>query len=107
MEMARNTLREAGIQVVPRETVNWVMDQLKLAKDGMSISCDHTDEEGNSIFAKSWVACIHAAASDPAWGRLPDSVAPAMSDLVATATTASSGSLGELDPSFAEFLEDQ
>lgn len=71
MERARNTLREAGIQVVPRETVNWVMDQMQLANDGMSISNIETDKVK---FSEAWCACLHAAATDPTWGRGADSL---------------------------------
>merc|ERR1711912_99741 len=66
MELARNELRQAGLQVVPKETVDWVMDQLRLARDGISIS---NIDEHKVIFAQSIAACVRAAATDPTWGR--------------------------------------
>jgi len=72
MEKARQTLRDSGVQVVPRETVNWVMNQMKLSNDGMSISNINEDKE---IFSKCWSACLHAAATEPSWGLAPDAAA--------------------------------
>jgi len=66
MERARNTLRTAGLQVVPAETVNFVMNQMTLSNDGMHIG---NMEHEKSTFAKAWATCLMAAASDPTWGR--------------------------------------
>lgn len=107
MEVARNTLREAGIQVVPRETVNWVMSQMKLSKDGACIS---NEDEAKDVFSKTWVMCIHAAAGDQMWGRLPDAqpVSIGIGQVPVAATAASANDdLDELDPSILEFLQSQ
>lgn len=65
LEHARNTLRAAGIQVVPEETVAFVMNQMTLSKDETHILNNEHEKE---IFAKGWATCLYAAASDPTWG---------------------------------------
>lgn len=64
-EHARNTLRTAGVKVVPGETIAFVMNQMSLAKDEVHISNNEHEKE---IFAKAWATCLYAAASDPTWG---------------------------------------
>lgn len=76
MERARNTLRKAGVQVVPAETIAYVMQQITLSNDELHIAnLDHEKE----AFAKAWAACLYAAASDPTWGRaVTDDGAPSL-----------------------------
>merc|ERR1719223_2388879 len=80
---------------------------MKLAKAGVCIS---NEDEAKAVFAKCWVMCVHAAASDPMWGRVPDPPGPASSGLglvsVAPAT-AKADDLDDLDPSILEFLQNQ
>jgi len=68
MERARNTLRKAGVQVVPAETIEFVMQQITLSNDEMHIA---NIEHEKTAFAKAWVTCLYASASDPTWGRAP------------------------------------
>lgn len=64
-EHARNTLRTAGVKVVPKETVEFVMNQMTMSKDMVHIANVEHEKE---IFAKAWATCLYAAASDPTWG---------------------------------------
>lgn len=66
MAHARNTLRNAGLQVVPVETVDFVMRQLTLSTDEFHIANVDAEKE---VFAKAWATCLYAAAADPTWGR--------------------------------------
>jgi len=66
LEHARNTLRKAGVQVVPSETAAFVFKQMTLSSDR-----EHITDKANvkEVFAKAWATCLYAAASDPTWGR--------------------------------------
>jgi len=66
MARARNTLRNAGLQVVPSETVDFVMNQMTLSSDEFHIANVDAEKE---VFAKAWATCLYAAAADPTWGR--------------------------------------
>lgn len=66
MAHARNILRNAGLQVVPIETAEFVMNQMTLSSDEMHFS---NIEAEKVIFAKAWATCLYAAAADPNFGR--------------------------------------
>merc|ERR1712080_707286 len=66
LEHARNTLRRAGVQVVPSETTAFVFKQMTLTSDRQHIAHKASEME---VFAKAWATCLYAAASDSTWGR--------------------------------------
>lgn len=63
---ARNTLRRAGIQVVPSESVDDLFETLELSCDHYHIANIDSDKEN---FAKAWASWLLAAGSDPNFGR--------------------------------------
>jgi len=63
---ARNTLRRAGIQVVPAESVDSLFESLELSCDHFHIANIDSDKEN---FAKAWASWLLAAGGDPNWGR--------------------------------------
>jgi hypothetical protein len=67
MARARNTLRRAGVQVVPAEIADEVfLNKLHLSSDGHHILNMDNEKE---IFAKSWASWLLAAGADPNFGR--------------------------------------
>lgn len=66
MARARNTLRKAGVAVVPIETAGPALEQMTLSTDGLHIA---NDEDQKDKFAKAWSAWLYAASADPTFGR--------------------------------------
>lgn len=63
---ARNTLRRAGVQVVPAELVNDLFETMELGCDRFHIANIDSDKEN---FAKAWASWLLAAGSDTTFGR--------------------------------------
>lgn len=63
---ARNTLRNAGVQVVPKEMVDHLFESMELSCDHFHIANIDSDKEN---FAKAWASWLVAAAGDPQFGR--------------------------------------
>merc|ERR1719253_109546 len=66
MVRARNTLRAGGVQVVPAETTEALLDSMSLSSDKLHFA--NNDEE-KCYFAKAWASWLFAAAQEPTWGR--------------------------------------
>lgn len=66
VERASNTIRRAGVQVVPRDTANAVMERMELAEDGVHFAHNDTFKQ---YFAQAWKDWLLIAAQDKTFGR--------------------------------------
>jgi hypothetical protein len=66
MERAGNTLRRAGLQVVPLEQAGEVMAQMEIGSDYTHFA---NTEQCKEVFANAWASWLLAAAADKTFGR--------------------------------------